>query len=521
MGSDGSWAKLPTATHTRISRRKTNIIATMLTKQDEQDLARRGKTVEETERQFAMIAKGFAPAAVRRAATVGDGIIRVSDDEAMRLAKEYDAELSKGLSVAKFVPASGAASRMFKPLHQYLAADKDGKAKMEGEEPMRTFFSRLDDFAFADQLRALNPADKAETVRLVLADDGLAYGSHPKGLVTFHKYADGTTRTAAEEHLAEAEAYCLSGGRSHVHYTVPVGMESAFRTKLAPTLEKSGGKIDVSFSVQPPATDVPCLTLDGKPARDAGGHLIFRPGGHGALIGNLGKIDADAVFVKNIDNVSHGRMLSESSVWKKVIAAIGLGLKREVDKLLNRLAAGDAAAADDGIAFIEGKMKVSVPQEIKSSGKDRKSAFVETFLDRPLRVCGMVKNEGEPGGGPFWVEGKDGISTLQIVESAQMDLDDPEVKAIVGGSTHFNPVDLFCCMKDRNGEKYDLQKFVDYDACFQTHKSVNGVDVTGMELPGLWNGAMAKWLTMFVEVPIITFTPVKTVMDLLRPVHQA
>lgn len=493
----------------------------MLTKQDEQDLAKRGKTAEETERQFAMIAKGFAPAAVRRAATVGDGIIRVSEGEAARLAKEYDAELAKGLSVAKFVPASGAASRMFKPLHQYLAADDEGKKKMEGEEPMRTFFDRLGDFAFAEQLRSLKPADNAETVRLVLADDGLAYGSHPKGLVTFHKYADGSTRTAAEEHLAEAAAYCLSGGRSHVHYTVPVGMESAFRAKLAPTLEKAGGKIDVSFSIQPPATDVPCLTLDGKPARDAEGHLIFRPGGHGALIGNLGKIDADAVFVKNIDNVSHGRMLAESSVWKKVIAAIGLGLKRKVDTLLNRLAAGDNAAADDGIAFIENEMKVTVPKGVRDSDTAKKAAFVEAFLDRPLRVCGMVKNEGEPGGGPFWVEGKDGICTLQIVESAQMDLDDPEVKAIVGGSTHFNPVDLFCCMKDRNGVKYDLQKFVDYDACFQTHKSVNGVDVTGMELPGLWNGAMAKWLTMFVEVPIITFTPVKTVMDLLRPVHQA
>lgn len=491
----------------------------MLTKQDEQDLAKRGKTIAETEKQFAMIAKGFAPAAVRRAATVGDGIIRVSDEEAARLAKEYDAKLESGLSVAKFVPASGAASRMFKPLHQYLAADD--KAKMEAEEPMKTFFGRLDDFAFAPQIKALNPANNAETVRLVLSEDGLAYGSHPKGLVTFHKYADGTVRTAAEEHLAEAEAYCMAGGRSHVHYTVPVGMEDAFKAKLAPTLAKAGGKIDVSFSIQPPATDVPCLTLDGKPARDAEGHLIFRPGGHGALIGNLGKIDADAVFVKNIDNVSHGRMLQEASVWKKVIGAIGLDLKRKVDDVLNRLSYGDATAAEDGIALIEGEMKVSVPKDVKAADNSAKTAFVQQFLDRPLRVCGMVKNEGEPGGGPFWVEGKDGICTLQIVESAQMDMDDPKVKQIVSGSTHFNPVDLFCCMKDRTGQKYDLEKFVDYDACFQTHKSVNGVDVTGMELPGLWNGAMAKWLTMFVEVPVMTFTPVKTVMDLLRPAHQA
>ncbi len=492
----------------------------MLTKQDEQDLAKRGKSVEETEKQFDMIAKGFAPAAVKRAATIGDGIIKVDEKEATALAKEYEEELAKGISVAKFVPASGAASRMFKPLHQYLGVEGDARKAMEDEEPMKTFFGRLDDFAFAGELKRLSPKDNGETVRLVLSEDGLAYGSHPKGLVTFHKYADGTTRTAAEEHLAEAEEYCLSKGHAHVHYTVPVGMEPAFRKTLAAMLEKTNGKIEVSYSIQPPATDVPCLTTDGKPARDAEGHLIFRPGGHGALIGNLGNIDADAVFVKNIDNVSHGRMLKEAAVWKKVIAAVGLRLKHKVDETLKRLDSGDAKAAEDGIALIENDFKIVVPADIKKADNAKKAEFVAKFLDRPLRICGMVKNEGEPGGGPFWVEGKDGILTLQIVESAQMDLNDPKVKEIVNGSTHFNPVDLFCCLKDRNGKRYDLQQFVDYDACFQTRKSVNGVDVTGMELPGLWNGAMAKWLTMFVEVPVMTFTPVKTVMDLLRPVHQ-
>ncbi len=493
----------------------------MLTKQDEQDLAKRSKSAEETERQFAMIAKGFAPAAVRRAATIGDGIIQVDQDKAEKLAQEYDEILSRGLSVAKFVPASGAASRMFKPLHQYLSADQSGKTKQESEEPMKTFFSRLDDFAFAEKLKSLKPANNTETINLILSEDGLAYGSHPKGLVTFHKYSDGTTRTAAEEHIAEAEAYCISNGRSHVHYTVPVGMESEFRKVLSGMLEKTGGKVDVTYSIQAPATDVPCLTLDGQPARDTEGHLIFRPGGHGALIGNLGKIDADVVFVKNIDNVSHGRMLAESSVWKKVIAAVGLNLKKKVDGILCRIDEGDASAPAAGITLIEEDFKISVPTKIKDGTYEEKKDFVTQFLDRPLRVCGMVKNEGEPGGGPFWVEGKDGLQTLQIVESAQMDLEDPEVKKIVSGSTHFNPVDLFCCLKDRRGVRYELDKFVDYDACFQTHKSVNGVDVIGMELPGLWNGAMAKWLTMFVEVPVMTFTPVKTVMDLLRPVHQA
>ena len=486
----------------------------MLTKQDAQDLEKRGKTLQETEEQLQMIARGFAPAAVRRAATIGDGIVKFTDEEVQALVKDYDAQLAAGLKVAKFVPASGAASRMFKPLHQYLGASEEEQAKMNGEEPWATFFGKLDNFAFAEKLKALKPKDRKELVSLVLADNGLAYGSHPKGLVAFHKYADGTVRTAAEEHLAEAEAYCMSNGKSHVHYTVPVGMEESFRKTLAPMLAALGNKIEVSYSVQPPATDVPALTLDGQPARDKEGHLVFRPGGHGALIGNLGNIDADVVFVKNIDNVSHGRILPESAVWKKVIGAQGLSLKRKIDDLLRRIDKNDAEAVTEALALIEETFKAKAP-----AGADKR-AFAMKFLNRPLRVCGMVKNEGEPGGGPFWVEGKDGILSLQIVESAQMNLDDPTVKGIVAGSTHFNPVDLFCCLKDRNGKRYNLADFVDPEAGFQTHKSVNGVDVTGMELPGLWNGAMAKWLTLFVEVPVLTFTPVKTVMDLLRPVHQ-
>ena len=492
----------------------------MLTPNDTQDLAKRGKSVEETEAQLAMIARGFAPAAVRRAATVGDGIARISDQEVNELTAQYDQELKNGLSVTKFVPASGAASRMFKPLHQYLAASPDEQKDMETKEPWKTFFARLTDFAFGPALLKLQPQNNADTVRLVLSDDGLAYGSHPKGLVTFHAYPDGTTRTAAEEHLTEAEAYCMSNGQSNVHYTVPVGMEDAFRQKLALTLPKINGQVNLSFSIQPPATDVPALTPAGEPARDEQGHLIFRPGGHGALIGNLGQIDSDVVFVKNIDNVSHGRMLAESSKWKKVIGAYGLRLKREIDNILTAIDNGEANAIERAFNFMKQQLQIEPSAAIANGSNDAKVDFIMQTLDKPLRVCGMVKNEGEPGGGPFWVEGKDGILTLQIVEGAQMDMNDPKVSAIVSGSTHFNPVDLFCCIKNRKGQKYNLADFVDPDAGFQTHKSVNGKDVVGMELPGLWNGAMAKWLTFFVEVPVLTFTPVKTVMDLLRPEHQ-
>ena len=492
----------------------------MLKASDAADLQKRGKSVEETEQQLSRIAKGFSPAAVRRAATVGDGIARVSDEEARSLAAAYDADLAAGLSVAKFVPASGAASRMFKPLHQYLAASADDQAKMNDEEPWKSFFNLQDKFAFAKKLSALKPKNKADIVAKILGDAGLNYGGLPKGLVDFHRYPDGQVRTAAEEHIYEAVDYCLSGGHSLVHYTVPVGMEDNFRRVLDPVLKAMGGKVSVSFSIQPPSTDVPAHTADGQPARDAEGHLVFRPGGHGALIGNLGRIDADAVFVKNIDNVAHGRLMPQTSLWKKVIASYGLLRKRMIDSILLRLDKDEASAVADGFSFLDSELKISAPAEIRLADFEKQKFYLLSVLDRPLRVCGMVKNEGEPGGGPFWVEGKDGVLSLQIVESAQMNLEDPKVASIVAGSSHFNPVDLFCCLKDRHGKSYDLSKFIDHDAAFQTHKSVNGVDVTGMELPGLWNGAMAHWLTFFVEVPVITFNPVKTVMDLLRPVHQ-
>ncbi len=493
---------------------------TKLTPKDEEDLRKRGKSLQETEEQLQRIAQGFAPTAVRRAATIGDGITSISESEAQSLAVAYDADVAAGLSVAKFVPASGAASRMFKPLHQYAGASADERKAMESQEPWKTFFGRQNDFAFADKLHALKAKSNADIVDKILSDNGLAYGSHPKGLVAFHKYADGSVRTAAEEHIYEALEYCMSKGHSLVHYTVPMGMEEEFKKTLAPVLSKTGGKVEVSYSIQPPSTDVPALETDGLPARDNDGHLIFRPGGHGALIGNLSKIDADAVFVKNIDNVAHGRLMQQTALWKKVIAAFGLLRKRMIDSILLRLDKGEQSAVKEAFDFIDRELKLNTLSEIASADFEKQKAYIYGILDRPLRVCGMVKNEGEPGGGPFWVEGKDGRLSLQIVESAQMNLDDPNVKKIVNGSTHFNPVDLFCCLKDRNGKNYDLKKFVDPDAGFQTHKSVNGKDVTGMELPGLWNGAMAYWLTFFVEVPVITFNPVKTVMDLLRPVHQ-
>jgi hypothetical protein len=260
--------------------------------------------------------------------------------------------------------------------------------------------------------------------------------------------------------------------------------------------------------------------MENELFRDEKGNLVFRPGGHGALIENLNDIDADIVFIKNIDNVAHQYLLPIATQYKKVIAGYGIERKQRIDGILSRLDKNDFSAIAEALDFMKSELKTTLPADFDKKSDKEKSAFIFDVLDRPLRVCGMVKNEGEPGGGPFWVKGSNGQVTLQIVESAQIDTNDAQKAAIMKHSTHFNPVDLFCCLRDRNGKKYDLKNFVDTNAGFISYKSLNGKDLKAMELPGLWNGAMANWLTFFVEVPIETFNPVKTVVDLLRPQHQ-
>ncbi len=478
----------------------------MLTSKDKEQLTKKGIAEQQVLTQLQQFKQGFPFANIQRPATIGDGISAVSEAEANRLAQIYENEAKKNLKVIKFIPASGAATRMFKAMFEFKNAPEADKKDMSAKKPYADFFANIDKFAFAQQLKATG-ASGNDLIAKMLDESGLGYGQKPKGVLLFHRY-DGKNRTAAEEHLIEGLNYAMTNGEINLHFTVSPQHLDLFKQAVEPTkkeLEKSC-KVNISYSFQKPSTDTLAATMDNEPFRDDNGNLVFRPGGHGALIENLNELNADLVFIKNIDNVAHERILPTTSLYKKVLAGFALERKLKIDDLLRRIEKGDNSAIAEAVKFIKDELKLDVPA-------DKNKIF--EVLDRPIRACGMVKNEGEPGGGPFWVD-----DSLQVVESAQIDLDNPQKKAIMQASTHFNPVDLVCCITDRNGKKYDLPKFVDQNAGFISYKSLNGKDLKAMELPGLWNGAMAKWNTFFVEVPILTFNPVKTVMDLLREQHQ-
>ncbi len=493
----------------------------MLTASDKELLQQKGISQGQVETQLKQFAQGFPFADIQRAATIGDGIAAGLDAE--MYATIYDNALENGRRVVKFIPASGAATRMFKSMFEFKNADAAKQAEMAEQKPYKEYFARLADFAFAADLQKCKPEGNAGIISAMLDEAGLGYGQKPKGVLQFHRYNDGS-RTAAEEHIIEGVNYANAQGEINLHFTVsPQHLElfkAAVASMQAKVEKEKNCKVNISYSFQKPSTDTLAATMDNQPFRDDKGNLVFRPGGHGALIENLNDIEADIVFIKNIDNVAQEHMLPTTALYKKVIAGYALERKNAVDAILLRFEQGDDTAIDDALQFMQDELKTTLPQDFATKTNAQKIEFITTLLDRPLRVCGMVKNEGEPGGGPFWVKGTDGQTTLQVVESAQIDTNNAEKAAIMNGSTHFNPVDLVCCITDRYGRKYDLTKFVDVNAGFISYKSLNGRDLKAMELPGLWNGAMANWLTFFVEVPIDTFNPVKTVMDLLRPQHQ-
>lgn len=485
----------------------------MLTDKDKALLAQKGISEEKVEKQLEQFKAGFPFANIKRAATIGDGISAVDEAQAITLSEVYETSLVQdGKKVVKFIPASGAATRMFKQMFEFRNAEPEKQKEMEKVLPYAKFLNSTDKFAFSDALDALEPARTADKIRLMLDPEGLGYGQKPKGVILFHHYK-GVNLTAAEEHIMEGVQYACVNNEINLHFTVSPQHLDLFKEALKPTKEfvekHMDIKTNISFSFQKPSTDTLAATMDNEPFRDADGNLVFRPGGHGALIENLADIDADYVFIKNIDNVAQQHLLPITSKYKKVIAGYAVARKKAIDAILTKLDNGDTSALKEAEEFINRELKLDV------SNIDAKTAY--SILDRPLRVCGMVKNEGEPGGGPFWTMGEDGNVSLQVVESAQID---PKDADLMKQSTHFNPVDLFCCITDRKGKKYNLRDFVDVNAGFISYKSLNGKDLKAMELPGLWNGAMAKWLTFFVEVPIETFNPVKTVMDLLRPQHQ-
>ena len=477
----------------------------MFTEKEREQIEAHGLTVEQVELQIENFRKGFPYLKVVSAASPADGILTLSPEEVAAAVNQYEAEAPK-LKIQKFVPASGAATRMFKELFEFVNEGKRGAG-------IDQLIDNLDKFAFYPELQqfvAEDADDKAKVEAIVKS--GLCYGAKPKGLVTFHAYPEGN-RKAVEEHLAEGAMYASSNGVAKIHFTVSPEHIEGFRAlldeKLAQYEEQFGIKYEISFSVQKSSTDTIAVNPDNTPFRTDEGNLLFRPAGHGALIANLNEIDADIIFVKNIDNVTTDARKGDTVTYKKALAGLLVALQKEAAEHLQNIDNG-SADIQKVENFIEQKLCTKLPIE-------HNTALLRSILDRPIRVCGMVRNEGEPGGGPFWVANPDGTQSLQIAESSQIA---PEDMHLMKSATHFNPVDLVCGVRRADGTKFDLTQYTDPETGFISSKSSGGRELRAQELPGLWNGAMAKWNTVFVDVPISTFSPVKVVQDLLRPQHQ-
>lgn len=487
-----------------------------LRENDLEDLKARGITVEEVEKQLKNFRNGFPYARLIRAATIGDGITELTKKQIVELDNIYHESLS-GVKIVKFVPASGAASRMFKDLFNF-----EGETDPKSE--MANIVINYHKFAFEKKLTErivgkqiiFNPtsADFLSSISsLILREEGLNYGSLPKGLIEFHKYKDHS-RTAFEEHLVEAAEYASGVDKvARVHFTISPEHQESISKHIAEVKnkyeKKFGVTYEISYSTQKPSTDTLAVNLDNEPFRDSEGKLLFRPGGHGALISNLSELDADIVFIKNIDNVVPDKFKQTTYDYKEALGSYLMDVRNKVFAILPKLEKGEALI--EGVLFAK-ELGIEV-------NDDETTESLFNKLNQPIRICGMVKNEGEPGGGPFWVKNRNGNVSLQIIESSQIDHNNPIQKKILDGATHFNPVDLVCSITDYKGEKFNLNNFIDPDTGFISYKSKKGVDIKQQELPGLWNGAMANWITLFIEVPSITFNPVKKLVDLLRPEH--
>ena len=480
----------------------------MFTQNDLDSLGARGIEAAQIEMQISRFKTGFPVITISRPARLGDGVVSIGESEFAELLSSFDR--AEDIKIVRFAPASGAATRMMKEMFDFAENDKESKA-------VDTVFSEIKRFPFySDVVNAgVDMSDKKAVIKAILFEP-LEYGKYPKGVIKFHNCCNGETSTPICEQLMEAAIYGVSkgGGKTaHMHFTVSGEHLALFETQVAAVKEKIekqfGVKLDVSYSTQKASTDTVAVSLDNVPVRKANGDLLLRPAGHGALIENLNDIDADMIFVKTIDNVQPEKNRQEATNYKKALGAFAAGVKKQIDKFIAQIDNG-TADPEEIIAFVEDKLGYKF-------GESTNFEHLRSLLNRPVRVCGMVKNEGEPGGGPFWVVAANGSMSLQILESSQISDSD---KHLMKDATHFNPVDLVCLVRDCNGEKFDLRKYVDVDAGFISEKSFEGNALKAMELPGLWNGAMANWNTLFVEVPIVTFSPVKTIVDLLRPEHQ-
>ncbi len=508
----------------------------MLTNQDLSFMAKKGISIEKLNQQLTRFKTGFPYLKLYASAKAGAGI-RVPDQQAQQKAVErWNKYLADGGDVCKFVPASGAASRMFKAFFAFVNGEEN--APKPGSD-VDKLIANISKTPFYDQLnQVLNHLHGKDADQLIsenrykdviggiILPEGLNYGALPKAVLSFHQYADGSVRTPLEEQLMEGAQTAAVNGKVKLHFTVSANHQTLFDEKLAkavPEFEKASGmKYDVTTSQQKPSTDTVAATQDNEPFRDKNGNIVFRPGGHGALIENLNDIDSTVVFIKNIDNVVPDSQREATIQSKKVLAGTLILAHDMVERYLRLLQSGKYTESDlkEICGFLAGTFSIHAEQFDNLKGSDL-AAFLMSKLNRPMRVCGMVRNEGEPGGGPFIAFNDDGTASPQILESTQIDTSVPAYANIMSQATHFNPVDLVCYIRDIDGKKFTLTDFVDHNTGFISSKSLDGRELRALELPGLWNGAMSDWLTIFVEVPSASFNPVKTVNDLLRPAHQA
>ncbi len=504
----------------------------MLSQQDLQQIASKGITEEQINSQLKEFETGFPFLKLEAAAAVGKGIMSPSAEERDCYIKAWNDYKAAGKKVVKFVPASGAASRMFKDMFAFVNADYT----VPTTDFEKKYFDNIEKFAFFNALDAVCQANEGKGINDLIAEGnykavarnmleggGLNYGQLPKGLLLFHKYGE-EARTPMEEHLVEGALYAASKGEANVHFTVShehmALFEQRVEQKVGAFSEKFGIKYNISFSEQKPSTDTVAANPDNTPFRNDDGSLLFRPGGHGALIENLNEIDADVVFIKNIDNVVPDRLKDETVTYKQLIAGILVTAQKKAFEYIKLL---DGDYTDEQLKEIARFVSEDLccrKEGICDMKREELAAYLRGKLNRPMRVCGVVKNVGEPGGGPFLTYNQDGSISLQILESSQIDKSNEEYQRMFTEGTHFNPVDLVCAVKDYEGKPFNLPDFVDKTTGFISSKSKNGKELKALELPGLWNGAMSDWSTIFVEVPLGTFNPVKTVNDLLREQHQ-
>jgi uncharacterized membrane protein len=516
-----------------------------LTVRDHDGLREHGLSITEVERQLALFRDPPAPLQLVRPCTVGDGIRRLSESDRQAYERAYESARAGG-RLLKFVPASGAASRMFSSLLELLESGvpSDGAAlaahaeRQPAAADAEQLVGNIDRFAFRDALAgafqqagddltaAVRRHDVGTLLRMLLTKDGLDYGNQPKALLPFHRY-DEEVRTALEEHLVEAAACASSDDRTcRLHFTVSPEHRRGFEALVGAVRQRYESRYavhyDIAWSSQKPSTDTVAVDASGNLFRTSDGVLLLRPGGHGALLENLNDLQADVVLIKNIDNVTVERRLAETVLWKKLLVGCLCDVQARVFAHLRELRAspGDDAV-DAACRFVRDELQLDVPAAVRKAGGAKLAAHLRTVLDRPIRVSGMVPNTGEPGGGPAWVRDPGGTISVQIVERAQIDRGSETQQRIFDALTHFSPVDFACGVRDVDGRCFDLRKFVDPHAVIFAEKSSEGRFLRALEHPGLWNGGMARWLTLFVEVPITTFNPVKTFLDLLRPAHQS